>query len=87
MYGYNSLSAILNVQNSKLIILINLVFKPFENQNHSILIYKILYVFINFFVFGFVIYRINNMGLLPLSPADWISVLENDIPSKKVIYG
>mmetsp|Transcript_5399 Transcript_5399/g.5526 ORF Transcript_5399/g.5526 Transcript_5399/m.5526 type:complete len:159 (-) Transcript_5399:81-557(-) len=76
MYGYNSLNAILNVQN---------VFKPFENQTYSILQYKLLYVTINIVVFGFVIYRINNMGLLPLSPSDWVNFLDSGLGERTVI--
>jgi len=29
-------------------------------------------------------YRIFNLGLLPLNPADWIAMIENTIPASKI---
>jgi len=44
-----------------------------------------MFIAVNCVVFGFVLYRINNMGLLPLSPADWISYLPTNIDEKLVV--
>lgn len=77
MYGYNSLSSILNVGN---------VFKPFESPEYSILQYKLIYVLIQSITFFFIMYRIYGMGLIPLNPADWISILDNRIPKNKMIF-
>ncbi len=43
-----------------------------------------MFALINAVVFGFIIYRIYNMGLLPLNPADWIASLSTVI-DKKII--
>ncbi len=41
-----------------------------------------MFALINAVVFSFIIYRIYNMGLLPLNPADWISSLSTVIEEK-----
>ena len=74
MYGFNSLNAIFNVGNGNFL---NIVFKPFDNPVYTTIHYKLLYCAINFVVFGAVIWRVNSMGLLPINPADWISMLQN----------
>ena len=95
MYGYNSLTAIFNVQNGKnftlkflfqfFLILNLIVFKPYENQTYSIIQYKLSYMVLNFIIFCFILYRINNMGLLPLTPADWVSFVSETIPSRNLM--
>ena len=36
-------------------------------------------------MFGVVLYRINSMGLLPLSPGDWVGILKDSIPEKTLL--
>ena len=76
LYGYNSFSSILNVNN---------VFKMYENHEYTIIHYKLIYIGIQSFAFLFVMYRIYGMGLIPLNPADWISLIENKLPLSELI--
>jgi hypothetical protein len=76
MYGYNSLSSLLSVNN---------VFKPFENPQYSIIQYKLIYVCFQSISFGFILYRFYGMGLIPLNPADWIAFIENRIPANEIM--
>ena len=55
----------------------------FENHEHSILLYKIIFVAIQSVVLAAILYRIHGMGLLPLNPGDWISVIETNIVNNK----
>jgi hypothetical protein len=76
LYGYNSLTSIFNVGN---------VFKPYESPEYSTLYYKLVYVLIQSVTFFFVLYRIYGLGLIPLNPADWVSLIDNKIPSNNMI--
>ena len=76
LYGYNSLTSLLNV---------NEVFKLYEYPEYSIIQYKLIYVSIQSLAFLFILYRIHGMGLIPLNPADWISFLENNIPTNSLL--
>jgi hypothetical protein len=57
----------------------------FENHEYTIIHYKLIYVAIQSVVVTFVLYRIYGMGLIPLNPADWISLIENKIPPKEIL--
>lgn len=76
LYAYNSFNSILNV---------NSAFKMFENHEYTILHYKLVYMAIQSVVVLFVLYRIYGMGLIPLNPADWISLIESKIPENLLI--
>lgn len=76
LYGYNSLTSILSV---------GTVFKPYESPEYSLLQYKLVYVLIQSLTFFFILYKIYNMGLIPLNPADWISILETKTPINRMI--
>jgi hypothetical protein len=70
---------------SILVYISNLVFKPFENHEYSIWQYKLIYMGMQLVVVVFILYKINGMGLLPLNPADWMSLIDNTIPSNKIL--
>jgi hypothetical protein len=76
LYGYNSMTSILNVGN---------VFKPFESPENSIIQYKLVYVLIQSVTFFFVLYRIYGLGLIPLNPADWISLIDTKLPNNHIL--
>jgi hypothetical protein len=85
LYAYNSFSSILNVNNGKNYFNQLLAFKMFENHEYSIIQYKLIYIAFQSLVVAFVLYRIYGMGLIPLNPADWISLIETKIPPTEVI--
>lgn len=60
-------------------------FKLYENHEFSILQYKIIYCFFQGITVSFIMYRIFNLGLLPLNPSDWISYIENTIPESRIV--
>jgi hypothetical protein len=64
---------------------INIVFKPFENHEYSIWQYKLVYMAIQSVVVIFILYKIHGMGLIPLNPADWISLIDNTIPPNNIL--
>lgn len=74
--AFNAFNNILNVNNA---------FKPFENPQYSILQYKMIYSFFQAISLSFVLYRFYGMGLIPLNPADWISFIDNRIPTNEMI--
>ena len=57
----------------------------YENHEFSIFQYKLVYCFFQTLTFTFIMYRIFNLGLLPLNPSDWISMIDNSIPESRVI--
>lgn len=61
-----------------------LAFKLYENHEYSIFQYKLIYCFFQALTFTFIMYRIFNLGLLPLNPSDWVSLIENTIQESKV---
>ena len=77
LYAYNNLTSILSVNN---------VFSAFENHEHSIIQYKLIYVVIQSISFFFIMYRIYGMGLIPLNPADWIAFIDTKIPVNELVY-
>ena len=65
--GFSSaLTAILDV---------NKVFKDYEGMGVSLTTYKLIYLAINCFLLGLVIYKLLNVGLLPTAPSDWIDLI------------
>ena len=68
LYGYNLINALNNILN------VNKSFAQYESVEYSLLQYKILYLILAFINLGAVGYKINKMGLLPLSAADWVSL-------------
>ena len=50
-------------------------FREFEKDVAELGFYKVVFALINLAVLGFILYKINGMGLLPLSPSDYIEVL------------
>ena len=63
-------------------------FKEFEGfKLKEIGFYKLIYFLINLAVFGFCLYKLSGMGLLPFSPSDYVDLLpENDISAVIVRY-
>lgn len=58
----------------------------FESPEYSILHYKILYMIINCISLTFLLYKVYGMGLIPLNPADWVSILDNKTPSSRLVH-
>ena len=49
------------------------VFKRYEDSGVNLLLYKLIYIGINFVSLGMVLYKCNSMGLLPTSASDWVT--------------
>ena len=75
-YAFNTFTAIFNV---------NKAYKMLESPEYSLFNYKIAYVFLSMISFFFVMYRIYKMGLVPLNPADWVSLIDKNYPEKEII--
>ena len=58
----------------------------FENPEYSIVQYKIIFVAIQSVVVAAILFRIYGMGLLPLNPGDWVSMIETNIVIIFVLY-
>lgn len=72
--GFSSaLSSILDVNKGSCGI--HLVFKDYEGMGINLTTYKLIYLAINCFLFGLVVYKLLNVGLLPTSPSDWIDLI------------
>ena len=79
IYGftaYNAFSSVLNVNN---------VFKMLESPEYSLLFHKIAYVCLSLVSVLVIMYKIYQMGLVPLNPADWAGMLHIDIPKRDFI--
>lgn len=50
-------------------------FSSLAAPNVSLLVPKLLYVLLNLIGVGVVGYKLRNMGLLPVTSADWVSLL------------
>jgi len=51
------------------------VFKDYEGMGVSLVTYKLIYLAINCFLLGLVVYKLLNVGLLPTAPSDWIDLI------------
>ncbi len=60
-------------------------FSSFKQYNlQEVGFYKIVYLLINCAILGFIAYKFNNMGLLPLSPSDYMEYLPENPDIDKV---
>lgn len=75
-YAFNTFTAIFNV---------NKAYKMLESPEYSLFNYKLGYVILSIISFLFVMYRIYKMGLVPLNPADWVSLVDKNYPGKEII--
>jgi len=57
----------------------SLAFKQFEGHGVALLPYKLMYGAIQMVILGLCLNKFHGMGLLPLSPADWIDLIPHDI--------
>ena len=57
------------------IVLYKLAFKPYENKGIDLFKYKLMYLGIYGFVLSIGLYKFYNLGLLPLSPSDWVDII------------
>jgi hypothetical protein len=57
----------------------------FETPEYSILHYKFFYMIINSLSLMVVLWKIYGMGLIPLNPADWISIVDLTVPPVELI--
>lgn len=72
--GFSSaLTAILDVNKGTPVS--EVVFKDYEGMGVSLTTYKLIYLAINCFLLGLVIYKLLNVGLLPTAPSDWIDLI------------
>jgi hypothetical protein len=62
-------------QGTIVVIFLNSAFKPFEGHGVQLFPYKIIYGGIQMVVLAIGFYKFYTMGLLPLSPADWIDLI------------
>lgn len=51
------------------------MFEPYEHLVPSLLKYKAMYLGINIIILGIVVNKLSNMGLLPVSPTDYIDLI------------
>ena len=56
------------------------VFEPYQHLTTGLAKYKAIYLAINLVLLGVVVYKLSMMGLLPVSPIDYIDL----IPAYKV---
>lgn len=78
--GYNLFGVINSLIN------VNDVFKKYESPEYSLLTTKILYCILTIIQLGLLCYRINKMGLLPITAADWVYLTERAIKAKETAY-
>jgi small-conductance mechanosensitive channel len=74
IYGYQAFSAFTSIIN------VNNAFKRFESPEYSLITYKFAYVILYCISFLLIMYRIYGMGLVPLNPSDWVSLIDNTVP-------
>ena len=51
---------------------------------YQLCIYKLIYIAANLFILGFIAYKFYGMGLLPLSPSDYVDLLPQNADIEKV---
>ena len=79
IYGYQAFSAFTSIIN------VNNAFKRFESPEYSLITYKFAYIVLSFISFLLIMYKIYGMGLVPLNPSDWVSLIDNSV-SKSEFY-
>ena len=55
-------------------------FKDFEGKGIDLTLPKATFVFLHLCGVGMGLYKIHNMGLLPITSADWVSLLPTQVP-------
>jgi len=63
------------MQPVKALLSINSAFKQFEGYKISLIQYKLMYAGIQSVILSIGLYKLYTIGLLPLSPADWIDLI------------
>ena len=78
LYSYNLYNAINTLFN------VNNAFKMYESPEYSLLQYKILYIIVSLISLCITGYKVNKMGFLPLSAADWAAFASNSVQGNEV---
>ena len=79
IYGYQLYSSLSNILN------VNKAYQMFESPEFSLVGYKILYVILTSCSFGVLLYKVFRMGLIPLNAADWVGLIDIQLPQKKLV--
>ncbi len=69
-----AIGGILNMAKGKTIF--KIVFEPYEGMLPSLVKYKVMYLGIQLVLLGAVIYKLSAMGLLPVSAADYVDLID-----------
>ena len=59
---------------------VNESFKPFENKDVNLILPKLAFVGMNLVLFGVAVYKFSVMGVIPVTPYDWIGILSTRVP-------
>ena len=73
---YNALNTLFNV---------NKTFKIYESPEINLFSYKIMYIILSIISIILIGYKINKMGFLPLSAADWASFAQQTVPNRETL--
>ena len=73
---YNAINTLLNVNKS---------FKMYESPEYSLLSYKVMYVILSIISIILIGYKIDKMGFLPLSAADWASFAQQTVSDREIL--
>ena len=79
IYSYNIYNA-LNTLFS-----VNKAFKIYESPEINLISYKIMYIILSIISIILIGYKINKMGFLPLSAADWASFAQQNVPNRETL--
>lgn len=56
-------------------------FSRFSSLGNELLLYKMIFIGIQLGLFGLGLYKLNTMGLLPLSPSDYVDMIPKSVVS------
>ena len=59
---------------------INDAFKPYEHKDVNLLLPKLAFIGINLGLFGMAIWKLQALGVIPVTPADWSGIISTRVP-------
>ena len=59
---------------------VNQAFAPYEHKDINLMLPKLAYIALNLVLFGVAVYKFSVMGVIPVTPYDWIGILSTRVP-------
>ena len=59
---------------------VNQSFAQFEHKDINLMLPKLAFIGLNLVLFGIAVYKFSVMGVIPVTPYDWIGIIDPSVP-------